>query len=67
MCSEVNDTIVDTLECIGIDGKIHRYVPWKDSTICEISIGRKKTSKEDRVHHYYCSICDAYQDERDYT
>lgn len=66
MCSEVNDNLVETLECIGLaDNKRHRYIPWKDETICGQKILRKKVLSNDILTHYCCSICDAYQDERD--
>lgn len=67
MCSEVNDNVVDLIECIGVDDKRHWCIPWKNVTMCEIPVVRKKTTDNDIINHYCCSICDAYQDERDYT
>lgn len=57
MSNLVEDDDNFAVRCIGVDGKQHAYLPWKDTTICGQKIANKKPESQDweRFSCYECT------------
>lgn len=54
---ESNEEVVDHLECVGVDGKMHWCIPWSDKTNCGIAIQRKTLTQVDFNLRFWCISC----------
>lgn len=45
----------DYINCIGVDNKIHRCLPWETKTECGISNKKVTDSDYSSDLHYWCS------------
>jgi hypothetical protein len=52
-----NENVIDPIEGIGVDGKIHLTVPWENKTICGIPIKHKSVSDFEIINLYHCVEC----------
>ena len=52
-----NENVIDPIECIGVDGKIHLTIPWENKTICGIPIKHKSVSDSEIINLYHCADC----------
>jgi len=52
-----NENVIEPIECIGVDGKIHLTIPWETKTICNIPIKHKTVIYPKNGHLYNCEDC----------
>ena len=65
MESPSNRDLVNTLDCIGVDERIHHCIPWEDHALCGVEVKRKSVVDSDWSSKFNCWNCDNYLDEKE--
>ncbi len=44
-------------DCLGIDRKVHTFLPWENTTKCGVRVFKKNLTTYDRINHSGCYEC----------